>query len=428
MTPSVSIEKSLLSDVIARRDFNALVRSGLNDESDWHEQRDAFNFVKAHVAQYGEMPSLESVIRACPTFEAWDVVESTETLVAKLHERNVKLAERRILEEAAKMFADHDAYALMRFLETELDQVRQAVNARTGVGSVNLTKNVDARQQAYEERASGEGRGCVPLFWSQIHEAAGLARYGDYWNIEAATKVGKTWLGWVAGVTANNAGYRVYHALAESNKEEAGARFDTVLFGISNRGIFNGSLDEITKETYFRKLDELKRSGRPDYIVKTPEDWASGLTVEQIEADIDQYAPDVVIIDQFNLMEHRGNEHGDKARTSRRLKLLFARKRVVGVVLTQANGDYVKRQDRQSDDHDENEIRELRPPKRGDYSDTIAVRQDCTQMIALDADNRFHKAVVVVEISRTGGEGTTVDLSWFPDAGIIRPRQPQDDF
>lgn len=427
----------MLNAVIAKRDFSLLVRQGLSDDDAWHEQVDAYRFIRKHVEEFGETPSVESVIRACPTFEATDVVESPETLCAKLHERNVKLEERRILERAAKMFATDDGYEIMRFLQESMEALRQRVNARTGVGAVNWTKSTTERLAEYERRANGEYGTAIPLFWSQVDDAVGGFHRGDYVNIEAATKIGKSWLGYVAGLTANGAGFRVIHELAESTKPEATSRLDTLAFGISNRALFTGSLDDEAYERYKAKLDELKASGRPDYVIKTPEDWALGLTLQQIEADIDQYRPDVVIIDQFNLIQHAGGTTWEaKQGTSRALKLLFARKGVVGVVITQANGDFIKRKDRAEDELEDGAIRELRPPKEGDYSETIAVRQDCTHMIALDAilftdeatKKQRGKALVVVEISRTGGAGTEVSLEWCPNDGVIRPRTPTDVF
>lgn len=436
----MSIELALLNAVAARRDLSLLVRSGLAEDSAWHEHPEAYRYISDHVAKFGETPSVDSIIRESVVkrwpkeFEAVDVSESPETLCTKLHERNVKLDERRILEDAAKRYATSDAYELQRFLETELDKLRQRVNARTGVGAANWTKNVEQRLTEYEKRASGEFGTAIPLCWPEIDDAVGGFHRGDYVDIEGRTKSGKSFVSDVVGLTANRAGYRVLAEKAESTKVEAMSRLDTLEFGLSNRALYSGTLDDDAVETYKRKLDELSKSGRPDYVIKTPEDWPSGLTIAQIEADIDQYRPDVVIIDQFNLMRHSGgSDHQAKAETSRQLKLLFARKGVVGVVLTQANGDYVKRIDRENDDDDE--IRELRPPRLGDYSETIAVRQDCTHMIALDSvqwpdvsGKMRGKAMVVVEISRTGGAGTAVDLEWLPNDGVIRPRAPMDVF
>lgn len=438
----MSVETTLLNAVIAKRDFGILVRNGLADESAWCEHTEAFKFIRDYVNEFGETPSIETMIeesvkRRWPVeFEAVDVVESPETLCKRLHDRNDKLEIRRVLETAAKMYARSSSVELDEYLERELRKIRERRLARFGIEVVDWTKNTDDRLREYEERASGEHRKAIPLFWPQLDGAVGGFRRTNYVLVEAAMKVGKSWLGALAGRNANAAGYKILHcSVGDMPKDEVMARLDTIEFGISNRGIWTGELSDEEYEEYKQRLSALKASGRPNYIIRSDEDWPKGLTVKQLEADIEQFLPDVVIIDQFSLMNHGGSEHSHYAETSRRLRRLAKQRNVLLVVLSQATGEYVKRQDRQRDEEDGG-VRELRPPKRGDYSLTIAVRQDCTHMIALDAmqwddpvtKRRVGKGLVVVEISRTGGEGTSIDLEWNPNLGIIRPRQPYDDF
>jgi replicative DNA helicase len=438
----MSTDLIVLHRVLTTGDTSILTRSGLDEENAFPEQVEAYRFIRRHVDQFAETPSIDTVVaesvrqRWPSPFEPMDSTETTETITAKHHDRLVKLRQRRVLEEAAKRFGASSGFDMQRYVEGEFAQIRMSINARTGAGVVNWSKSTSERAAAYEQRASGIDDSRVPLLWSEIEDAIGGFHRGDYVDVEGPTKGGKSWIGDVIGLTANRAGYRVYAAKAESYKREALSRLDTIEFGISNRGIFAGSLDENAVKTYLRKLSELGASNRPDFIVKTPEDWPHGLTIEQIESDIDQFDPDVVIIDQFNLMRHRvGGDHQAKADTSRALKLMFARKGVVGVVLTQANGDYLKRREK-SDESDDNTIRELRPPKLSDYSETIAIRQDCTHMIALDSvqwidettKTKMGKALIVVEISRTGGAGLELPLMWFPNEGMIRPRAATDLF
>lgn len=426
----MSVELALLNAVIAKRDLSTIVRQGLADESSWLEQRDAYTFIRRHVEEFGELPDVASVVAKCPAFETWTSDESMETLCAKLHDRNEKVAIRGVLEKAAKMYAEVDGFELGRYLHDNLEKIRDKANARHG-GAANLTRNTDERLTEYDKRAAGEYGTAIPLFWDEIDGEVGGFHRGDYVNLSAWTKRGKSWLSLLAGITANRAGYKVLAELAESTKDETGFRFDTVEFGVSNRGLWAGSLDSIEYQTYVRKLDELRTSNRPDFVIKTPEDWRKGLTVDQIEADIDQYGPDVVIVDQFNLMNHGGKTWQDKADTSRRLKLLFARKGVVGIVVTQADGDYGKRTR-----EDEDDVRELRPPSESDYSETIAVIQDATHVLAFDSiqwpdattGKARGKAQMIVRVSRTGGAGAEVDLEWQPNDGCIRPRQPSDLF
>lgn len=431
----MSVELALLNAVLAKRDLSILTRQGLDKDAAWPEQVDAYRYVRRHLADYGEMPDVASVVRACPSFEAYDSGESIETLCAKLHDRNLKLAQRRILEEAAKKYATSGGYELQRYLRGEIDKLDDLVHARTGVGAANWSRHTDRRRQTYDRLASGEFGSSIPLFGDEIDDAVGGFHRGSYVTFLAWTKRGKSFSVLHAGLRANRSGYRVLALLAESTKEESLFRLDTLEFGVTNRGLSTGSLDSNTYQTYVRKLDELNEANRPDFIIRTPDDWPNGLTIEQVESDIELYRPDVVIIDQFSLMTHRGGDDAkSKAATSRRLKLMFARLNIVGIVVGQASGEYGKRVNKREEG--EGDVQELDPPTEADYSETIAIIQDATQVIAFDStqwrdptDGRFRgKARMIVRISRTGGAGTSVDLTWCPDDGIIEPRTPMDAF
>lgn len=66
------------------------------------------------------------------------------------------------------------------------------------------------------------------------------------------------------------------------------------------------------------------------------EDMPNGLSIDLIEADLQQN-PDInmVIIDGFNLMQHGGNSREVLSGTSRKLRQLFGRHEVVGLVVYQ---------------------------------------------------------------------------------------------
>lgn len=434
------IELALLNAVIAHRDLSALVRHGLLDESHFPEQRDAFNYIRQHVEKYGEVPSVESVVSACPHFEAVEVYESTDTLCAKLHERNLKLAERRLLETAAAKYGEMDGYAVLDYLSDGVERLRQRVQQNNAQSVTNWATDAEKRLQEYERRKQKEFHTAVPLLFDAITEATGRAFRGEYINILAFTGVGKSWLACVQALATNHAGYKVLFESGEMAKPEIEFRLDTLETGLSNQGLWTGTLDPGAEERYVEWLRSQAQAQRPDLIIRGPDDWPMGLTLEQIRYDIKQYQPDLIIIDQFNLCRFRGSDHASKAEFSRQLKLLFAAEGIVGVVCNQADGEYGARRDRQAggddDDHGGDGVRELCPPKPSDYSETIATIQDANKVLSFDAvkwrdpatGKDRGKALLSVEKSRSGGEGTQLELHWLPNDGVIRPREPMDIF
>jgi replicative DNA helicase len=430
----LSVELSLLNAVIASRDFSLLVRSGLADESTWHEYPEAYRFIHDHVREFGETPSIESVVEAsvmkrwANEFERVETVESFSTMVAKKHDMDAKIATERLLRDAAKKYGTMSGVELVAKIEREVREIRDRLSLRSGQ-AVNWTTTAKERLSDYIAKVeNGVEDETIPLFWDVINDAVGGFHPGDYVDVEGVLKRGKTFVGDVNALIASNAGFRVLKMLAETTKKDDSHRLDTLSFGVNMRRLSQYRLTDGELQRYQSGL--MSMSGderRGDIILEDQTDWPQGLTLEQIEASVERHRPDVLIIDQFNLIVG-GSKWEAQAERSRWLRQFFARKNIVGVVITQANGDHVKDAGVKSDDPS----RELRPPDIGDYSGTIAVRQDCTHLIALDSvvwndpDGKSRgKAMVAVRLSRTGGAGTSVELDWSPADGIIRPREPR---
>lgn len=79
-------------------------------------------------------------------------------------------------------------------------------------------------------------------------------------------------------------------------------------------------------------------------IIKTMEDPQRGLPLDVIESDIEQNLDvEVVVIDGFDLMNHgRQNDRNSMTTTSRRLRQLFARYNILGIVTHQVSNEAEK--------------------------------------------------------------------------------------
>lgn len=253
--------------------------------------------------------------------------------------------------------------------------------------------------------------------------------------MQAFTGKGKTWLGLLQALTVNDMGLNCLFESGEMSKPELSFRLDTLHGKFSNRALFTGNLDWQSEEDYKKYLGGFsKGTTKAPLIIKTQEDWSKGLTVNQIEHDIQTHKPDVVIIDQFSLIRHITNDRDGKSDTSKKLKALAGKYGIVICLLYQANGDYEKSK-KKSDVEDES-LRVLQPPTVKDYSETIQIVQDVDCLLTFDATkwkdaqtgNECGKALLFVAKSRAGGEGTELEMQWIPDAGVIETRKATDLF
>jgi replicative DNA helicase len=317
-------------------------------------------------------------------------------------------------------------------MRTAITDFERVANVRSGSGT-NWSENGADRQAEFDARKNRDFTKKMPMFLDPLTDATGGAERGDVLTIHASTGIGKSWLGLLQSLVGNRSGFSVLIESGEMSQPENMFRLDTLEGGFSNRGLWTGQLDKTIEATYRVYLEGFTAgNGRAPVIVKTPHEWPDGLTIAQLDSDIDRTKADIVVIDHFGLCRFGAGKHAARD-FSRELKQLAARKGVIIVLLYQANGDYLRNKTTKDETTG---IRELRIPELGDYSDTVAVLQDSSFVIGFDAvmwkdedTQRWRgKALAGITKSRTGGIGTNVEIDWLPNDGIIRPRQASDVF
>ena len=173
----------------------------------------------------------------------------------------------------------------------------------------------------------------------------------------------------------------------------------------------------MTRLKYLTYLQEFRGGTETNpYIIKTMEDLPTGLTLEVIEADI-QANPNVklVIIDGFNLMMHgKGRMRDGMTQTSRKLRQIFGRYGVAGLVVHQTPGAAEKESREKSEDG----ARLVKPPKLTDYSETVAVIQDAATALTFDASDGIGR--IAIEKAREPNVGKIIELRCDFNQGYIK--------
>ena len=170
------------------------------------------------------------------------------------------------------------------------------------------------------------------------------------------------------------------------------------------------------EEEYKEYLSKFDSKNEVPYIIKTMEDLPQGLSIEVIEADL-QMNPNIqmVIIDGFNLMTHkgRGQNRENMSNTSRQLRQLFGRHEVLGMVIHQTPTSAEK----ENMNEDEAGSRIVKPPELHQYSETVALIQDASLILTFDAHDGVGKLKVVK--TRTDCVGKVIDLQIDFNQGYI---------
>ncbi|MGD2278193.1 DnaB-like helicase C-terminal domain-containing protein [Bacillus wiedmannii] len=306
--------------------------------------------------------------------------------------------------------------AFSEWLVETAANISGVANASSNNGT-NIAVNGQERKEWYNENKENRSNSFVPTPYESLTKwLGGGFEVGDYILLLAFTNVGKSWISSHFGITAWRAGFGVLHYSPELSKKQTVYRIETLDGHFNNVDLRRGQLQN--EQGYLKYLDQFNEDQETPYIIKTMEDLNEGLSVDVIEADL-QANPNIkfVIIDGFNLMTHsRGGGKVDRnamTTTSRRLRQVFGKYGVVGIVVHQTSAGSQK--DKSGEDDDGNYV--VSPPELTDFSETSAVIQDAASVLTFDQKEGIGK--LAVKKAREPSVGNILELNCNFNLGFI---------
>ncbi|MBC9786748.1 AAA family ATPase, partial [Heliobacterium chlorum] len=364
-------EAQLLSKVIDENAFTVLDRFNV-DGTDFPTLGEVYLFIREYVRENKDTPDYRTVVAQFEQFDYIpEVQDSFKYLCTRLKAQTAKRQAFELLQhQAAKKFSELTGDKFIQWLKEETLRIEATTLVCFDVGT-NFAVNGEERKQWYDQAKERRSRSYIPTPYPSLTEALGGGfEIGDYILLMAFTNRGKSWLASHVGLSAWENQFGVLHYSPELSKRQQALRLDTLMGKFDNVKLRRGLLEN--ESQYFSYLSAFSpEMSLSPYVIKTMEDLPDGLSVESIEADL-QMNPNVkmVIIDGFNLMNHgKGKMRDSMSYTSRRLRQLFGRYEVAGLVVHQTPGSAEKEKRKTDDDG----YRIVKPPKLTDYSETIAV-------------------------------------------------------
>ncbi|MTV50019.1 AAA family ATPase [Heliobacillus mobilis] len=417
-------EAQLLSKVIDEDAFSVLNRFNV-DVTDFPTLGEVYLFVREYVRENKQSPDYRTVVGQFEQFEYIpDVQDSFKYLCTRLKALSAKRRAFELLQhQAAKKFSELSGDKFIQWLKEETLRIEATTLVRFDVGT-NYAVNGEERKSWYEQAKESRSRSYIPAPYPSLTEALGGGfEIGDYILLMAFTNRGKSWLASHIGLSAWENQFGVLHYSPELSKRQQALRLDTLMGKFDNVKLRRGLL--ANESQYFDYLEAFTpEMSMAPYVIKTMEDLPDGLSVEVIEADL-QMNPNIkmVIIDGFNLMNHgKGKMRDSMSYTSRRLRQLFGRYEVAGLVVHQTPGA-AEKEKRKSD---EDGCRMVKPPKLTDYSETVAVIQDAATALTFDAGDGIGK--ISIEKAREPNVGKVIELVCDFNVGLIRETDVTDLF
>jgi len=317
----MNYEVRLLNAIIDSKDYISAVNGGV--ENVFLEHRDIWNFIVNHYENHKRVPSKETVKQHHPDFEFISTPEPIAYYVDEAKKESLAYQTRSIVSKAHTLIGEMGARQAISYL---MEEASKLYKFSSNLKDTDLVGEWKDRAEDLKERSKNkkEIQG-IPSGINVIDKVFGGWQPGDFVVLLGWTGVGKSFIARLFAVNAWKSGYRPLIISLEMNKQQEGQRLDTLL----NNG-----------EGHFTNTDLIKAN--PD-ILETYEKWAEatfagkhaihlvtseGLeTADQnmVQAKIDQYHPDIVILDYHGLFD---DASGSKTETEKAKNLSKAFKRI----------------------------------------------------------------------------------------------------
>lgn len=375
------IEHQLISKVLDDNCFYKLAKYGITS-SDFVAIPEVYKFVEAYVAEYGNVPDYLTVVEKFDSFEYTETSNNLSYMAKALKSATAKRKAYQLLQnDVSVQFDKMTGVQFATWLAEKTAEIAEEANMAGRLGT-NLAQNGAERLQLYEEsKQQGTGKFIATPYPSLTEWLDGGFELGDYVLLMAYTNKGKSWISADIAKKAWEQGYGVLDYRPEISREQFMNRFDTLEGKFNNIALKKGDLVEHEEQRYFKYLQEFNETQETPYILKCMEDMPTGLNLKTIEADLNQNPEiSVVVIDGFLLMDHGSNSREALAGTSRKLRQLFARHGVLGIVVHQTPTSAEK--DAKATTAEDSRLPVT--PDLTDYSETIAVAQDAVTVLTFN--------------------------------------------
>lgn len=418
------IEHQLISKVLDEGNINVLSKYNVN-ERDFYTIPEVYTFIKDYNTENGTVPDYRTVVAKYEDFNYMpETSDSFHYLAKSLKSATAKRGAVELLQNnASKKFSELTGHEFAEWLHKEAEHLLEISTAESYTGE-NFATTGKERWELYEKSKLEGSNKFIPTPYPTLTKwLGGGFELGDYVLLQAYTNRGKSWIASHVGVKAWSSGFGVLHYSPELSYDQQAQRNDTLLGHFNNVGLKTGELKNESEYKGF--LEEVfSEDNEVPYVIKTMEHLPKGLGLDVIAADL-QANPEIkmVIIDGFNLMDHkgRGGNRDNMSNTSRQLRQLFARYGVVGVVVHQTPTSAEK----ENNHEDETGSRLPTPPDIHQYSETIAVIQDAVTVLSFDQFDGIGK--IKLAKSRTPNVGKDITMHCDFNHGKITERSILED-
>lgn len=296
----MNYEVRLLNSLIQSNDYVTAVNEGV--ENVFIEYKDVWNFIVHHYDEHKKVPSKETVKQHHPEFEFYSTPEPLKYYIDEAKKESLSYQTRLLVSKANGLLGESGPKEALSYL---MESTSRLYKYSSNLKDTDLVGEWRDRASDLRERSAKgmhELQG-IPSGINVIDKQFGGWQPGDFIVLLGWTGVGKSFIARLFAVNAWRAGYRPLIISLEMNKQQEGQRLDTLL--TNGDGSFTNTdlvrANPLVVDTYEKWAETTFEGKHPIYLVTS-----EGLeTADQnmVQAKIDQYRPDIVILDYHGLFD-----------------------------------------------------------------------------------------------------------------------------
>ena len=324
----------VLNKILQTKDYSFILLNSL-DEGYFYNYKAEFKFIKKHYETYGTVPDQMTFAQAFPDFDFIEVNEPDNYLLEQLVRDFKKSRLATAFNQVRKLLEEDKVDEAFRLSEASLEDMKGG----TPIQSVDIIRD-HTRLDQFIERTADQSKYYISTGFKELDNIiGGIDVENENMVIAARTGIGKTNLLIKIGVEAAKQGRRVGLYEGEMTEMKVGYRVDTYLGHIDNTGLNRG--DAAITAQYKTYLEGLKTGGlKGELRVLTPAQLGRSATVADLEAFIKRDNLDVLLVDQYSLLEDTSYSKSSWERVgniSKAIKNLQVKYRIPIISVSQMN-------------------------------------------------------------------------------------------
>ncbi len=355
-----------------------------NIQSVFEECADMWGFVQEYFGKYNVLPTKTILKDNFKDFEMLSTKEAPlQYYIDEAHKQSLSKSLRLNLAKTVEILKESGPQAAMNFVTSSSHKLMRQQGM---LKDTNLSEEYLERVKDFKERYNSDNHILgIPSGIKPIDKIFGGFQKGDFIVVMGWTGSAKSWLSLLFACNAWEAGYRPLIINLEMNKYQLGYRVDTIL---SKGDHFTN--DELTHARGFNPEDYEKWAkktfdGTPPFHIITS-DGIDSASQNMVQAKVEQYRPDMLILDYHNLFEDAENSGNEivKAKTlSRAFKKIAVKYEIpvidiAGVTMDKGHEDGPPRLDQISWtkqlSYDADCVLSIHTPKDSNISQVMAVK------------------------------------------------------